>query len=144
MREQSTYHKANDLLDRFQSDLVLTQPKEPSQFWLYQILFSLGSLLLRTEIGLSLKRKRELLWCDGSKLDSRGTGAAVVWKNEGTEKEWQEQKVGLGLNKEIFDAEMWGISEAVKVAEQKVRQVRELWVISIFCDSQTIINNLRE
>ena len=83
------------------------------------------------------------LWCDGSKLD-KGTGAAVVWEKGGTTKEWQEKKVGLGLNKEIFDAEMWGISEAFKVAEQKTEKIRQPWVISIFCDSQTVINNLRE
>ena len=83
------------------------------------------------------------LWCDGSKLD-KGTGAAVVWKENGPGGKWQEQKVGLGLNKEIFDAEMWSISEAFKVAEQKTGAIRQPWVISIFCDSQTVINNLRE
>lgn len=49
------------------------------------------------------------LWYDGSKLDKGATGAAVVWQIEDTNKELQEQKVGLGLLKEIFDAEMWGI-----------------------------------
>ena len=83
------------------------------------------------------------LWCDGSKLDKGGTGAAVVWEDSISGK-WQEQKVCLGLNKEIFDAEIWGISEAFKVAEEKTRQVQETWVINIFCDSQTTINNLRE
>ena len=55
------------------------------------------------------------LWCDGSKLDQGGTGAAVIWK---LDNEWLTQKVTLGKNKEIFDAEMWRISEAVKIAEQ--------------------------
>ena len=84
------------------------------------------------------------LWCDGSKLDDGGAGAAVVWKKDSAQKEWQEQKVGLGVNKEIFDAEMWGISEAFKVGEQKTRQIWQPWIINIFCDSQTIINNLRK
>lgn len=83
------------------------------------------------------------LWCDGSKLDKGGTGAAVVWEDSISGK-WQKQKVCLGLNKEIFDAEIWGISEAFKVAEEKTKQVQEPWVISIFCDWQTTINNLRE
>ena len=69
--------------------------------------------------------------------------SSIKIEKDGAKKEWQEQKVGLGLNKEIFDAEMWGISEAFKVAEQKTRQVRQPWIINIFCDSQTIINNLR-
>ena len=83
------------------------------------------------------------LWCDGSKLDKGGTGAAVVWKDHISQK-WQEQKLCLGLNKEIFDAEIWGVSEALKIVEKTTRQVQEPWVINIFCDSQSIINNLRE
>lgn len=73
------------------------------------------------------------LWCDGSKLDTGGTGAAVVWKSNCRGEEWQTIKVSLGQNKEIFDAEMWGISEAIKVAEQKTSEVRHSLVISIFC-----------
>ena len=57
-------------------------------------------------------------------LNNGGTGTAVLWEKDGTKKEWQEQKAGLGLNNDIFDAEMWGISEAFKVAERKTRQVR--------------------
>lgn len=62
------------------------------------------------------------LWYDGSKLDKGATGAAVVWQIEDTIQELQEQKVGLGLLKEIFDAEMWGISEAFKTAEHRTGQ----------------------
>ncbi len=39
---------------------------------------------------------------------------------------------------------MWGISKAITVAEQKTREIQHSLVISIFCDSQTAINNLRE
>ncbi len=46
------------------------------------------------------------LWCNGSKLKNGGTRADIVWEKNGTKEEWQEQKVGLGLNKKIFDAEM--------------------------------------
>ena len=84
------------------------------------------------------------LWCDGSKLDTGGTGAAVVWKTNCNGEEWQIVKVSLGQNKEISDAEMWGISEAIKVAEQRTREVQHPLVINMFCDSQTTINNLRE
>ena len=82
-------------------------------------------------------------WCDGSKLEKGDTGAAVVWKSD-CDGKWQTVKVSLGQNKEIFDAEMWGISEAIKVAEQESKEVLHSLVISIFCDSQTAINNLRE
>lgn len=50
----------------------------------------------------------------------------------------------MGSNKEIFDAEMWAISEAFRISEKTTRQAQEPWVINIFCDSQSIINNLRE
>lgn len=56
-----------------------------------------------------------ILWCDGSKLDQGGAGAAVVWKEGELVRKWQEKKVSLGKNKEILDAEIWGISEALKV-----------------------------
>ncbi len=83
------------------------------------------------------------LWCDGSKLDQGGAGAAVVWKENRQSNEWITQKITLGKNKEIFDAEMWGISEAVKVAEKKGSRVQQPLAISIFCDSQTAINRLK-
>ncbi len=80
------------------------------------------------------------LWCDGSKLNQEGTGAAVVWKLENS---WLMQKVTLGKNKEIFDTEIWGVSKAVKVAEQSYLRSPHLSVISIFCDSQHVINRLK-
>ena len=91
--------------------------------------------------------KKELadltLWCDGSKLEQRGTGAAVVWKRNRQGSEWQTEKTTLGKNKEILDAEIWGISEAVKVAEQRCMRTQQPLQISIFCNSQTAINKLR-
>ena len=47
-----------------------------------------------------------ILWCDGSKLDQGGAGAAVVWKEGELSREWQEKRVNLGKNKEILDAEI--------------------------------------
>ena len=53
------------------------------------------------------------------------------------------QKVTLGKNKEILDAEIWGISEAIKVAERRCVRAQQSLIISIFCDSQTAINKLK-
>ena len=86
----------------------------------------------------SMKRMQEhLIWNFGvTDLSSTGrTGAAVVWKKNRNSEEWQELNTSLGQNKEIFDAEMWGISEAVKVAEQKTRQVQQPLVIGRFSDN---------
>lgn len=74
------------------------------------------------------------LWCDKSKFENQGTGAAVVLEKDGIKKEWYEQKFRLDFNKEIFNAKMWGISKAFKVAGQKSRQIQRLWTVNIFCD----------
>lgn len=58
-------------------------------------------------------------------------------------KEWHQEKVGLGLNKEIFDAEIWGIFKALQIAKKKAQEIQETQNIYIFSDSQTIINNSR-
>lgn len=83
------------------------------------------------------------LLCYGSKLDQGGAGAAVVWKENRQDNEWIKQKITLGKNKKIFDAEVWGISEAVKIAENKCSRAQQPLAISIFCDSQTAINRLK-
>ena len=41
----------------------------------------------------------------------------TIWNDDTVEGRWQERKVPLGKNKEILNAEMWGISDALKVAE---------------------------
>lgn len=63
----------------------------------------------------------------------------MVYEKDVTKKEWQEQKVGLGLNETIFDVKIWVISEMFKVAKEKTWQIHQLYIISILCDSQTII-----
>lgn len=71
------------------------------------------------------------LWCEVSQLENEGTGAAIVQETDGAKKKWQEQKVGLGLIKEIFDAEMWDSSKALKVAERKTQNDQQPWIINI-------------
>lgn len=51
------------------------------------------------------------LWVDGSKLDSGGT-VPVVWRNAFSNG-WNIHKSTLGKSKEIIDAELWGISDAL-------------------------------
>ena len=60
----------------------------------------------KTAIGEAKKDVSDLaLWSDGSKLESGGAGAAVVWKNS-TSYRWDVRKVSLGKNEEILDAEL--------------------------------------
>ena len=81
------------------------------------------------------------LWVDGSKLESGGAGAAVVWKNPASQR-WDVCKTSSGKNKEILDAEFWGISEALKITlkENISRQAR---TVKVFSDSQAAIKQLQ-
>ena len=134
---------ARQILVKFSIDLA----KKIEPIWAMPGLSFPGKLIIIDRKRAILEAKGRMaylkLWCDRSKLDKE-TGAFVVWEKGSTTKKWQEKKVGLGLNKEIFDVEMWGIFEAFKFVEQKTEKIRQLWVISNFCDSQRVINNLRE
>jgi ribonuclease HI len=77
------------------------------------------------------------LWSDGSRLQHGGTGCGVAWKTNGV---WQTTKTNLGRNKEIFDAELLGVSDALGVA-LKVAAQNE--AITVFLDSQVAIQRIR-
>ena len=82
-----------------------------------------------------------ILWSDGSKLQSGGAGAAVIWRNclpHG----WNTCKISLRKNKEILDAELWGISEALKIA-LKDGTLRKARKITIYSDSQMALKQLQ-
>ncbi len=63
-------------------------------------------------------------------------------EKRGVGREWQEKKASLGQNKKIPDAKIGGISETLKVGEQKAKRARQYLVISILYHSQTAINKL--
>ena len=75
------------------------------------------------------------MWSDGSRLDSGATGAGIAWK---TSIQWQEKSLALGYCKEIYDAELFGILEALKIAI-KERRKYGYTAITIFSDSQSAI-----
>jgi ribonuclease HI len=78
-----------------------------------------------------------VLWSDGSKLETGGTGAAVVWNRD---ENWSMLRTTLGKNNEIFDAELWGVSDALKVALE-VAHPNE--AVTVFIDSQAAIQQIR-
>jgi hypothetical protein len=79
------------------------------------------------------RKEREglVLWTDGSRKEDEWTGCAVVWKED----RWNKRRVHLGRQKEAFDAEMYAMSEAVKIAEEICRS-KEVRRVTIFTDSQ--------
>lgn len=74
-----------------------------------------------------------MLWTDASKLNQGQTAAAVCWEDKSTAK-WKEKSIFLGKNKEILDAELWAISEALSIAEKIL--VNSEMPVTIFSDSQ--------
>jgi ribonuclease HI len=53
------------------------------------------------------------IWTDGSKLDTGGVGAGVTWKRDNI---WRQKGYSLGSTKEVFDAELHGIRNALYIA----------------------------
>ena len=52
-------------------------------------------------------RRGQVMWSDGSRLENGRVGAAAVGLDaSGT---WKSKISALGDNKEVFDAEFWGI-----------------------------------
>ena len=45
------------------------------------------------------------------------TAAAVCWEDKSAAK-WKEKSIFMGKNKEILDAELWAISEALDIAKK--------------------------
>ena len=74
------------------------------------------------------------IWSDGSKLDSEATGAGIAWKTF----KWNRKCLALGRSKEIFDAELFGLLEAFKIAIKEKRK-KDFKSLTIFSDSQTAI-----
>ena len=48
----------------------------------------------------------------------------------------------MGNNKEVLDAELWGVSEALGVALRKTTP-RKLYKVTVFSDSQTAIKKIQ-
>ena len=75
------------------------------------------------------------MWTDGSQLDSGHLGTGIVWEKAS---KWHQKSLGIGYSKEIVDAELIGILEALRIAV-KERKLRNYSQLTIFSDSQTAI-----
>ena len=81
--------------------------------------------------------QRDTVWTDGSRLENERVGAAIAFKREGT---WKELGVYLGKNKEVFDAELFAISRALKEIDSRAEENRRY---TIFSDSQAAISRVQ-
>jgi len=86
------------------------------------------------------RKEREglVLWTAGSRKEDEWVGCAVVWK----EGRWNKRRVHLGRQEEAFDAEMYAMSEAVKIADEICRE-RRARRVTIFTDSQVTLRRIQ-
>jgi ribonuclease HI len=68
-------------------------------------------------------------------------GCSVVWiKRAG---KWKDHKYSLGNKKEIFEAELFAIAEALKIANRHVIENKESNKVTIYSDSTTALNRIK-
>ena len=96
----------------------------------------------RKEAFHDAKKKREgmVLWTDGSRLDTGKAGSAVVWLDKMSDK-WQEKRQYLGENKDLFDAELWAISDALEISIKKTRNTQPT-TVTVFTDLHAAIGKI--
>ena len=59
----------------------------------------------------------DTVWTDGSRQEDSAVGAACVWRSP--KGGWTGRRIQLGKNKEVFDAEVFAIWQALKALEQR-------------------------
>jgi len=82
-----------------------------------------------------LEREGLVLWTDGARKEDEWVGCAVVWEEGGR---WNKRRTHLGRQKEAFDAEMYAMSEAMKVADEMAER-KEVTRVTVFKDSQATL-----
>ena len=80
----------------------------------------------------------DMVWTDGSRQDNRMAGAARVWK---TQEGWAGCRYHLGNNKEVFDAEVFAVYQALDAIDQRRERGRRY---NIFVDSTSAIARVRD
>ena len=81
----------------------------------------------------------DTVWTDGSRLEDGSVGAACVWRSP--EEGWTRRRFQLGKNKEVFDAEVFAIWQALRALEQRKESGRRY---TVFVDSTSAITRVRD
>ena len=72
-------------------------------------------------------RRRDTIWTDGSRLGDGRVGAACAWR---TPRGWTGRRFHLGINKEIFGAEVYAIYLALSIIDRE-RESGHRYIISV-------------
>ena len=83
------------------------------------------------------KDQKDTIWTDGSRPENERVGAAIVFRGRGS---WKEQGTYLGRNKEVFDAELFAIGQALEEFKGRKESNREY---TVFSDSQAAISRIQ-
>jgi len=86
-----------------------------------------------------LERDGLVLWTDGLRKEDEWVGCAVVWEEGGR---WNKRRTHLGRQKEAFDAEMYAMSEAMKIADEKAEK-EKFTRVTVFMDSQATLRRIQ-
>jgi len=102
-----------------------------------------GQVIIQEEEQALEEARKErdglVLWTDGSRKEDEWVGCVVVW---GREERWNKMRVHLGRQKEAFDAEMYAMSEAVKIADE-IGDKKEVRRVTIFTNSQATLQRIQ-
>jgi ribonuclease HI len=81
------------------------------------------------------------IWTDGSRDELGNVGAAAVWRQGN---QWTGLKFRLGRNKEVFDAELYGLLQAtVTVRDEAARWISSgISMVIILSDSQAALHRI--
>ena len=88
-------------------------------------------------ITVTPHRQGNTIWTDGSCLDDKRVGTAVVWQPPCG---WTGRRYHLGRNKEVFDAEVFCIYQALRLVDRRQESGRRY---TIFVDSTAAIEQVR-
>ena len=92
---------------------------------------------LRTAREWTESNQMDTVWTDGSRLEDKKVGAAVAFKSRSG---WKQEGIYLGRNKEVFDAEVFAIREALRVLNRRGEAGKRY---TIFSDSQAALSRIQ-
>ena len=96
---------------------------------------------------MALARSRQLdlgpggnaIWANGLRLDNGKVGAACAWRTPSANR-WTGRRFHLGSNKEMFDAEVYAIYQALSIMDQRQESGRRY---TLFVDPTSAISRIR-
>ena len=92
---------------------------------------------LKTAKEWSMGDQVNTVWADGSRLDSGAVGTGVAFRIGDT---WHGRGTYLGKNKEVFDAEVYAIGQALEILRERDERDTEY---TIFSDSQAALSRIQ-